>query len=161
MSIIRPCNPSLSDLFVFAVFFCLFVCLFCLILALSVLPIILEQTSTLFLECVASISVRFRIKERRTRARSSDGGDWSVLDSYTGKNEEGGWGWWPPARSRLTSGADMKLCCFLLFVFLFLFLLVIVTFLSFVVSSSPVGITLECKQIVPFSSPESLLSALW
>ena len=28
---------------------------------------------------------------------------------------------WPPARSRLTSGADMKLCCFLLFVFLFRF----------------------------------------
>ena len=76
-------------------------------------------------------------------------------------------GGWPPARSRLTSGADMKLCCFLLFVFLFRFvffsllLLVIVTFLSFVVSSSPVGITLEYKQIVPFSSLESLLSALW
>ena len=28
---------------------------------------------------------------------------------------------WPPTRSRLTSGADMKLCCFLLFVFLFRF----------------------------------------
>ena len=122
MSIIRPCNPSFSDLFVLAVFFCLFACfLFCLILALSVLPIIPEQTSTLFLECVTSVSVRFRIKERGTRARSSDGGDWSGLDSYTGKNEEGGWGWWPPARSRLTSGADMKLCCFLLFVFLFRF----------------------------------------
>ena len=119
MSIIRPCNPSFSDLFVLAVF--LFVCLFCLILALSVLPVIPEQTSSLFLECVASVSVRFRIKERGTRARSSDGGDWSGLDSYTGKNEEGGWGWWPPARSRLTSGADMKLCCFLLFVFLFRF----------------------------------------
>ena len=32
-------------------------------------------------------------------------------------------------------------------------LLVIVTFLGFVVSSSPVGITLECKQIVPFFLP--------
>ena len=107
--------------------------MFCLILALSVLPIIPEQTSSLFLEGVASVSVRFRIKERGTRARSSDGGDWSGLDSYTGESDEGGWGWWPPARSRLTSGADMKLCCFLLFVFLFrfvfsLFLLVIVTF---------------------------------
>ena len=118
MSIIRPCNPSFSDLFVLAVFFC-FVCLFCLILTLSVLPIIPAQTSTLFLECVASVSVRFRIKERRTRARSSDGGDWSVLDSYTGKTRRGGG--WPPATSRLTSGADMKLCCFLLFVFLFRF----------------------------------------
>ena len=28
-------------------------------------------------------------------------------------------------------------------------------------SSSPVGITLQYKQIVPFSSLESLLSALW
>ena len=65
--------------------FFVFVCLFCLILALSVLPIIPEQTSSLFLECVASVSVRFRIKERGTRARSSDGGDWKVLDSYTGK----------------------------------------------------------------------------
>ena len=101
-------------------FVCLFVCLFCLILALSGFPIIPEQTSTLFLECVARVSGRFRIKERRTRARSSDDGDWSVLDSYTGKNEEGVGGW-PPARSRLTSGADMNLCCFLLFVFLFRF----------------------------------------
>ena len=102
----------------------LFVCfLFCLILALTVLPIIPEQTSSLFLECVASVSVRFRIKERGTRARSSDAGDWSVLDSYTGKTRRGvgGGGGWPPATSRLTSGADIKLCCFLLFVFLFRF----------------------------------------
>ena len=70
----------------------LFVCLFCLILALSVLPVIPEQTSSLFLECVASLSVRFRIKERGTRARSSDGGDWSGLDSYTGKTRRGGGG---------------------------------------------------------------------
>ena len=62
-----------------------FVCLFCLILALSVLSVIPEQTSSLFLECVKSVSVRFRSKERGTRARSSDGGDWSGLDSYTGK----------------------------------------------------------------------------
>ena len=69
----------------------LFVCfLFCLILALSVLPIIPEQTSSLFLECVASLSVRFRVKERGTRARSSDGGDWDVLDSYTGKTRKPG-----------------------------------------------------------------------
>ena len=93
-------------------------------------------------------------------------GTGTLLDSYTGKTRRGGGGGWPPERSRLTFGAYMKLCCFLLFVFLFRFffsllLLVIVTFLSFVVSSSPVGITLECKQIVPFSSLESLLSALW
>ena len=143
-----------------SLFVCLFVCLFCLILALSVLPIIPDQTSSVFLECVASISVRFRIKERGTRARSSDGGDWSGLDSYTGKATRRGvrrGGGWPPARSRLTSGADMKLCCFLLFVFLFRFVFFSFAacychFLSFVVSSSLVGITLECKQIVPFSS---------
>ena len=78
----------------------------------------------------------------------------------------GGGGGWPPATSRLTSGADVKLCCFLLFVFLFRFLFFSFAacychFLSFVLSSSPVGITIECKQIVPFSSLESLLSALW
>ena len=61
----------------------------------------------------------------------------------------------------------MKVRCFLLFVsFIFLFcffsflLLVIFTFLRFVVSSSPIRITLECKQIVPFSPHPSLLSAL-
>ena len=62
----------------------------------------------------------------------------------------------------------MKVRCFLLFVFfVFLFcfiffslLLVFVTFLRFVVSSSPIRITLECKQIVPFSSHPSPLSAL-
>ena len=61
----------------------------------------------------------------------------------------------------------MKVRCFLLFVFfVFLFcffsflLLVIVTFLRFVVSSSPIRITLECKQIVPFSPHPSPLSAL-
>ena len=69
-----------------------FVCLFCLILALSVLSVIPEQTSSLFLECVASVSVRFRSKERGTRARSSDGGDWSGLDSYTGKRRGDGGG---------------------------------------------------------------------
>ena len=112
----------MTSLSLLSFFVCLFVCLFYLILAVSVLPIIPEQTSSLFLECVASISVRFRSKELGTRARSSDGGDWSVFDSFTGKNEEaGGGGRWPPARSRLTSRADMKLCCFLLFVFLFRF----------------------------------------
>ena len=98
----------------------LFVCLFCLILALSVLPIIPEQTSTLLLECVASVSVRIRIKERGTRAEFR----WWGLERVRflhGENEEGGGGGWPPARSRLTFGADMKLCCFLLFVFLFRF----------------------------------------
>jgi len=56
----------------------------------------------------------------------------------------------------------MKVRCFLLFVsFFFCFLLlVIVTFLRFVVSSSPICITLECKQIVPFSPHPSPLSAL-
>ena len=53
----------------------------------------------------------------------------------------------------------MKVHCFLLFVFFFL-LLVIVTFLRFVVSSSPIRITLESKQIVPFSPHPSPLSAL-
>ena len=51
------------------------------------------------------------------------------------------------------------LFCFVLFCFVFL-LLVIVTFLRFVVSSSPIRITLECKQIVPFSPHPSPLSAL-
>ena len=50
-------------------------------------------------------------------------------------------------------------CLFVFFVFSFL-LLVIVTFLRFVVSSSPIRITLECKQIVPFSPHPSSLSAL-
>ena len=61
----------------------------------------------------------------------------------------------------------MKVRCFLLFVFfVFLFffffwlLLVFVTFWRFVVSSSPIRITLECKQIVPFSPHPSPLSAL-
>ena len=63
----------------------------------------------------------------------------------------------------------MKVHCFLLFVFfVFLFyfvlcfflLLVIVTFLRFVVSSLPIRITLECKQIVPFSPHPSPLSTL-
>ena len=96
--------------------------------------------------------MRFRIKERGTRARSSDGGDWSVLDSYTGKTRRGGGGGgWPPARSRLTSGADMKLCCFLLFVFLFRFVFFSFAacychFSSFVVSSSLVGITMDNRK---------------
>ena len=66
-----------------------------------------------------------------------------------------------------TEAPSMKVRCFLLFVFfvfLFVFfsclLLVIVTFLRFVVSSSPIRITLECKQIVPFSPHPSPLSAL-
>ena len=63
----------------------------------------------------------------------------------------------------------MKVRCFLLFVFfvflfclllLFFLLLVIVTFFRFVVSSSPIRITLECKQIVPFSPHTSPLSTL-
>ena len=69
----------------------LFVCLFCLILALSVLPIIPEQTSTLLLECVASVSVRIRIKERGTRAEFR----WWGLERVRflhGENEEGGGG---------------------------------------------------------------------
>ena len=49
--------------------------------------------------------------------------------------------------------------CFLFFSVFFVFcflLLVIVTFLRFVVSSSPIRITLECKQIVPISPHPSL-----
>ena len=147
-------------------FVCLFVCLFCLILALSVLPIVPEQTSSLFQECVASVSVRFRSKERGTRARSSDGRDGSVLDSYTGKTRgdrtaapsEKEVGWHPGLT--WSFAAFFCLCFFFVLFFCFL-LLVIVTFLSFVLSSSPVGMTLEYKQIVPFSSLESLLFALW
>ena len=64
----------------------------------------------------------------------------------------------------------MKVRCFLLFVFLvflfcfcFCFLFAAACFchfLRFVVSSSPIRITLECKQIVPFSPHPSPLSAL-
>ena len=58
----------------------------------------------------------------------------------------------PPARSKLTGSSAAFFCLFCLFFFMFFFLLVIVTFLRFVVSSSPIRITLESKQIVPFSS---------
>ena len=110
------------------------------------------------------------VSEQRTRNESAEFRRWGPerVRFLHGENEEGGWGGggWPPATSRLTSGADVKLCCFLLFVFLFRFLFFSFAacychFLSFVLSSSPVGITIECKQIVPFSSLESLLSALW
>ena len=54
----------------------------------------------------------------------------------------------------------LSFVCFLFFsVFFCLFcflLLVVVTFLRFVVSSSPIRITLECKQIVPLSPHPSL-----
>ena len=65
-----------------------------------------------------------------------------------------------------TEAPSMKVHCFfclfsLFFCFVFSFLLlVIVTFLRFVVSSSPIRITLECKQIVPFSPHPSPLSVL-
>ena len=70
-----------------------------------------------------------------------------------------------PARSRLTWRSTAFFClfslffCFILFYFFFL-LLVIVTFLRFVVSSLPIRITLECKQIIPFSPHPSPLSTL-
>ena len=52
-------------------------------------------------------------------------------------------------------------CVSFWFCFLSFLLLVSVFFLGFVVSSSPVGITLEYEKIVPFSSLESLLPARW
>ena len=71
---------------------------------------------------------------------------------YWGAQREVGW----------HEGPLLSFVCFLCFSVLFFsfLLLVIVTFLRFVVSSSPIRITLECKQIVPFSPHPSPLSAL-
>ena len=103
------------------------------------------------------------VSEQRTRDESAEFRWWGLErvrflhgekegGSYCGPQREVSW---HPGLA-WSSAAFFCLCFFFVLFFSFL-LLVIVTFLGFVVSSSPVGITLEYKQIVPFSSCRPLV----
>ena len=75
-----------------------------------------------------------RSKERGTRARSSDGGDWRVLDSYTGKTRRGGGGaqrqvGWHPGLT--WSFAAFFCLCFFFVLFFFSFAACYCHFLKF------------------------------